>query len=199
MSELEIDAGGVRLSGSEDGDGVPVVLLHGLTATRRYVVMGSRNLARDGHRVIAYDARGTIKARYKPATAPLFRRAGYIRANRENAAKALRTGGVVVVFPGGDYDAYRPTLSENVIDFNGRKGYVSTAIDASAVSRKMALAPPSLITTRVRDSTVLTISFSNRTEICISPIRRLACPRHSTIRKKSFPSREFIAWPATAS
>ncbi len=63
-------------------------------------------------------------------TAPLFRRAGYIRANRENAAKALRSGGVVVVFPGGDYDAYRPTFSENVIDFNGRKGYVSTAIEA---------------------------------------------------------------------
>ncbi|SPM37164.1 glycerol acyltransferase, partial [Mycobacterium rhizamassiliense] len=63
-------------------------------------------------------------------TSGLFRRTGYIRANRENAATALRTGGVVVVFPGGDYDAYRPTLSENVIDFNGRKGYVSTAIEA---------------------------------------------------------------------
>ncbi|OBF85508.1 glycerol acyltransferase [Mycobacterium sp. 852002-51163_SCH5372311] len=63
-------------------------------------------------------------------TGDLFRRTGYIRANRENAAKALRTGGVVVVFPGGDYDAYRPTMSENVIDFNGRKGYVSTAIEA---------------------------------------------------------------------
>jgi 1-acyl-sn-glycerol-3-phosphate acyltransferase len=63
-------------------------------------------------------------------TGDLFRRTGYIRANRENAAKALRTGGVVVVFPGGDYDAYRPTMSENVIDFNGRKGYVGTAIDA---------------------------------------------------------------------
>jgi 1-acyl-sn-glycerol-3-phosphate acyltransferase len=63
-------------------------------------------------------------------TGSFFRRTGYIRANRENAAKALRSGGVVVVFPGGDYDAYRPTLSENVIDFNGRKGYVSTAIEA---------------------------------------------------------------------
>lgn len=63
-------------------------------------------------------------------TGGLFRRAGYIRANRDNAAKALRSGGVVVVFPGGDYDAYRPTLSENVIDFNGRQGYVRTAIEA---------------------------------------------------------------------
>jgi len=34
------------------------VLLHGLSATRRYVVMGSCALERAGHRVIAYDARG---------------------------------------------------------------------------------------------------------------------------------------------
>ena len=40
------------------GDGRPVVLLHGLTATHRYVVMGSQHLERAGHRVIAYDARG---------------------------------------------------------------------------------------------------------------------------------------------
>src|SRR4051794_34791891 len=44
------------------GEGTPVVLLHGLTATRRYVVMGSRNLERGGHRVIAYDARGHGKS-----------------------------------------------------------------------------------------------------------------------------------------
>src|SRR3954449_9504036 len=40
------------------GEGTAVVLLHGLTATRRYVVMGSRALERSGHRVLAYDARG---------------------------------------------------------------------------------------------------------------------------------------------
>jgi pimeloyl-ACP methyl ester carboxylesterase len=34
------------------------VLLHGLTATHRYVVMGSRSLQRAGHDVVAYDARG---------------------------------------------------------------------------------------------------------------------------------------------
>lgn len=49
---------GVTLSGEESGEGLPVLLLHGLTATRRYVVMGSRALERSGHRVIAYDARG---------------------------------------------------------------------------------------------------------------------------------------------
>jgi 3-oxoadipate enol-lactonase len=53
-----IDAGGVRLAVEDRGQGVPVVLLHGLTATHRYVVMGSKALERSGHRVIAYDARG---------------------------------------------------------------------------------------------------------------------------------------------
>ena len=35
-----------------------------------------------------------------------------------------------MVFPGGDFDAMRPTLSQNVIDFSGRTGYVRAAIDA---------------------------------------------------------------------
>lgn len=48
----------MELAVEEAGEGVPVVLLHALTATRRYVVMGSRALERAGHRVIAYDARG---------------------------------------------------------------------------------------------------------------------------------------------
>jgi len=43
---------------TDTGDGPPVVLLHGLTATHRYVVMGSKALERAGHRVIAFDARG---------------------------------------------------------------------------------------------------------------------------------------------
>ncbi len=63
-------------------------------------------------------------------TGNFFRRIGYIGASRDNAAAALRTDGVVVVFPGGDYDVYRPTVWENKIDFGGRKGYVSTAIEA---------------------------------------------------------------------
>jgi pimeloyl-ACP methyl ester carboxylesterase len=44
-----------------------VVLCHGLTATRRYVVMGSSVLERSGYRVIAYDARG--HGRSEPAAA----------------------------------------------------------------------------------------------------------------------------------
>jgi pimeloyl-ACP methyl ester carboxylesterase len=58
VAELRIESSGVTLAGDEAGEGTPVVLLHGLTATRRYVVMGSRSLERSDHRVIAYDARG---------------------------------------------------------------------------------------------------------------------------------------------
>lgn len=46
------------LRGEAEGEGPPVVLCHGITATRRYVLHGSRALARAGHRVVAYDARG---------------------------------------------------------------------------------------------------------------------------------------------
>jgi pimeloyl-ACP methyl ester carboxylesterase len=48
----------VEIFVTEAGEGTPVVLLHGLTATNRYVVMGSKALERSDHRVIAYDARG---------------------------------------------------------------------------------------------------------------------------------------------
>jgi pimeloyl-ACP methyl ester carboxylesterase len=53
-----ISHGGIELWVEQRGEGIPVVLLHGLTATHRYVVMGSRSLERSGHRVVAYDARG---------------------------------------------------------------------------------------------------------------------------------------------
>ena len=68
MSEFTVRRDSVALSGEEAGEGVPVVLLHGLTATRRYVVMGSRALERSGHRVVAYDARG--HGRSSPAARP---------------------------------------------------------------------------------------------------------------------------------
>jgi pimeloyl-ACP methyl ester carboxylesterase len=48
----------VTLFQERSGSGFPVVLLHGLTATHRYVVMGSKALQRSGHDVLAYDARG---------------------------------------------------------------------------------------------------------------------------------------------
>lgn len=57
-------------------------------------------------------------------------RSGIIRATQRNAAQALAAGAVVLVFPGGDYDVYRPTSARNVIDFGGRTGYVEAAVHA---------------------------------------------------------------------
>lgn len=78
-----------------------------------------------------YDRPLYILAHYGVLMGPLgaiFSRAGGIEASRENAAKALHSGGVVLVFPGGDYDAFRPTRTANTIDFQGRTGYVRTAL-----------------------------------------------------------------------
>lgn len=49
---------GVSIAGEVVGEGPPIVLLHGLTATRRYVVMGSKLLQHSGFTVVSYDARG---------------------------------------------------------------------------------------------------------------------------------------------
>jgi len=59
-----------------------------------------------------------------------MRRAGFVEASRQNAAAVLERGAVTIVFPGGDYDSFRPTLKQHVIDFAGRTGYVRTALRA---------------------------------------------------------------------
>lgn len=50
--------GAPALRGESMGEGTPVALCHGITASRGYVVHGSKVLPRAGHRVISYDARG---------------------------------------------------------------------------------------------------------------------------------------------
>jgi len=60
----------------------------------------------------------------------IFPRAGFLPATRENAHAALTSGGVTIVFPGGDYDCFRPVTDAHRIDFAGRKGYVRTALEA---------------------------------------------------------------------
>jgi pimeloyl-ACP methyl ester carboxylesterase len=50
--------GGPTIRGEQAGEGLPVVLCHGITATRVSVIHGSRALERAGHAVVSYDARG---------------------------------------------------------------------------------------------------------------------------------------------
>ena len=58
MTAFTVQGDGVTLHGDDDGEGAPILLLHGLSATRRYVLHGSTALVRDGWRLIAYDSRG---------------------------------------------------------------------------------------------------------------------------------------------
>ncbi len=59
----------------------------------------------------------------------VMRRAGFLSANRANAEAVLRSGAVTILFPGGEYDAFRPVTRANTIDFAGRTGYVRTALE----------------------------------------------------------------------
>ena len=65
---FEASLAAVTIAGESVGDGPDVVLAHGLTATRRYTVMGSRALPKAGFRLTTYDARGHGES--SPAPAP---------------------------------------------------------------------------------------------------------------------------------
>lgn len=89
--------------------------------------------AADFYEKCGYDRPLYTLAHNTVLTGPLEKilpRVGVIHANRDNATQALAAGAVVLVFPGGDYDSYRPTSDRNVIGFNGRTGYVETALEA---------------------------------------------------------------------
>jgi pimeloyl-ACP methyl ester carboxylesterase len=66
---FDVESPGIALAGESVGEGSPIVLLHGVTATRRYVVHGSKALPRRGYRQISYDARGHGESAPAPADA----------------------------------------------------------------------------------------------------------------------------------
>jgi 1-acyl-sn-glycerol-3-phosphate acyltransferase len=65
-----------------------------------------------------------------PIMGPMLRRLGALPATRDNARRALAMGAAVVVFPGGDYEVFRPWRERNRIDFDGRTGFIEVALDA---------------------------------------------------------------------
>jgi pimeloyl-ACP methyl ester carboxylesterase len=94
-AEFAVGAPGRRLAGESIGTGAPIVLLHGITATRRYVVHGSKVLARRGHRQISYDARG--HGRSDPAPADGGYSYGELVADLETVLDAEVGGGRLVL------------------------------------------------------------------------------------------------------
>lgn len=59
-----------------------------------------------------------------------LRKFGTIAANHDNARMALESGAALLVYPGGDYEVFRPSWERHRVDFGGRKGYVKLAREA---------------------------------------------------------------------
>jgi 1-acyl-sn-glycerol-3-phosphate acyltransferase len=55
---------------------------------------------------------------------------GALEAGWDAAEAVLRDGGIVLVYPGGDHEAFRPWTQRNKIDFAGRTGFVRLALRA---------------------------------------------------------------------
>jgi len=67
-----------------------------------------------------------------PGVGPVVERAGALEAGHGNAEAVMKDGGVVVVYPGGDHEAFRPWRDRNRIDFDGRDGFVRLALRTGA-------------------------------------------------------------------
>jgi 1-acyl-sn-glycerol-3-phosphate acyltransferase len=58
----------------------------------------------------------------------MVRRYGCVAADPRNAELALESGAAVLVYPGGDYEVFRPSWEQGEVNFGGRKGYVRLAL-----------------------------------------------------------------------
>jgi 1-acyl-sn-glycerol-3-phosphate acyltransferase len=59
----------------------------------------------------------------------LIRHWGTVAASHKNAKRAFKRGAPVLVYPGGDYETYRPTTHSDRIEFGGRKGWIKLALN----------------------------------------------------------------------
>lgn len=65
-----------------------------------------------------------------PVVGPALRRLGAVPAAGREAERLLAEGNLVLVYPGGDYEACRPWADRNRIDFADRKGFIKLALRA---------------------------------------------------------------------
>jgi 1-acyl-sn-glycerol-3-phosphate acyltransferase len=54
---------------------------------------------------------------------------GTVAASHENAHKAFDRGAPVLVYPGGDWETFRPTWHSDRIEFGNRKGFIKLALE----------------------------------------------------------------------
>src|SRR3954468_8139513 len=60
----------------------------------------------------------------------LIRSYGTLAASHDNAARAFDRRAPVLVYPGGDYETFRPSWHSDQIEFGGRKGFIRLALES---------------------------------------------------------------------
>jgi 1-acyl-sn-glycerol-3-phosphate acyltransferase len=63
-----------------------------------------------------------------PGVGPVMKRAGAVEAGPSEAEAILRGGGILIDYPGGDYEVFRPWWKRNRIEFGDRIGVVRLAL-----------------------------------------------------------------------
>jgi 1-acyl-sn-glycerol-3-phosphate acyltransferase len=63
------------------------------------------------------------------ARIPGLRRYGTLVASHDNAQRAFGEGAPVLVYPGGDFETFRPSWHSDQVEFGGRKGFVRLALE----------------------------------------------------------------------
>jgi 1-acyl-sn-glycerol-3-phosphate acyltransferase len=58
-----------------------------------------------------------------------LRRFGTVAASPENARRALRAGAVVLVYPGGEREAHRPSWRQGRVELGGRTDFIRLALE----------------------------------------------------------------------
>lgn len=54
---------------------------------------------------------------------------GTVAASHDNARKAFDKRAPVLVYPGGDYETFRPSWHSDRVEFGGRKGFIKLALE----------------------------------------------------------------------
>jgi 1-acyl-sn-glycerol-3-phosphate acyltransferase len=64
-----------------------------------------------------------------PGVRAILSRWGTVPASPDNMKRALDCGAALLVYPGGDYETYRPSWESATLDFDGRKGFARLALE----------------------------------------------------------------------
>lgn len=64
-----------------------------------------------------------------PAVGTAIRRYGTLSASHDNARRAFAEGAPVLVYPGGEYESFRPSWHSDRVELGDRKGFIELALD----------------------------------------------------------------------